>query len=158
MLFLIAFCTIVGLVRGAKQELYCLMIWTLGMFIAWFFSQNFALFLLKSITAPALRLGASFVALLTLTLTVGTVIKIMLGNTFRRDSLTLTQRLGGLVLGPVHGFAAVFALVLVAGLTPLPRERWWRESVFIPPFQVIVSAIKANSNSKLAHSINYSHG
>jgi membrane protein required for colicin V production len=147
--------TLIGVLRGFSQEVFSLVAWVIGIVVAWFFSQDFSIFLPKIISAPLLRLAASFVALIVITLVIAGVINMLLGESVKKTGLTLIDRLGGMLLGGVHGLVVVFVFVVVAGLTPLPKDRWWQESKFIPPFQSLASLVKSNSSSKLASSINY---
>ena len=111
--------------------------------------------MLKFINSPSTRLAASFVALVLITLFVGGVINMLLAGSLEKTGLTILDRLGGLFLGFGHGLIVAFALVIVAGLTPLPKDRWWQESKYLPPFQSLAILIKDNISTKLASSINY---
>jgi membrane protein required for colicin V production len=46
-------------------------------------------------------------------------------------------------------------LVLVAGLTPLPKATWWREALLAPPFETVVLAAKPWMPQELARRIGY---
>jgi membrane protein required for colicin V production len=41
----------------------------------------------------------------------------------------------GVVFGVARGAVIVGILVLLAGLTPLPSDPWWRESMLVPHFE-----------------------
>jgi membrane protein required for colicin V production len=41
----------------------------------------------------------------------------------------------GPIFGLLKGGAIVTVLVLLAGLTPLPQNAWWKQSVLLPRFQ-----------------------
>jgi membrane protein required for colicin V production len=152
---LLAIYSIVGIIRGYSQEMYSLIAWLIGMIIAWFFSQDFAILLLEVFASPATRLAASFIALILITLLVAGVINMLLAGSVKKIGLTFLDRLGGLALGFGHGVVVAFVLVVVAGLTSLPKDRWWQESKYLPPFQSVAILIKENISSKLANSINY---
>lgn len=152
---LIVIYTVGGLFRGLNRECYALMMWLVGLGVAWFFSKNFSIFLLKIIPSLSNRMAASFAALLGITLLIGGIINMLLGASAKKRGLTLVDCLGGALLGPMHGLLAVFVIVLVAGFTPLPNDRWWHESIYIPPFQTVIVKIKSLTSSELANSINY---
>jgi membrane protein required for colicin V production len=40
-----------------------------------------------------------------------------------------------MIFGITRGVIVVSLVVMLAGLTPLPEDTWWKESVLIPPFQ-----------------------
>lgn len=146
---------ICGIFRGFSQEFYSLVVWGVGIIVAWFFSQDFSIFLVKYFSSYLARLAASFLALILITLLMGGIINMLLGENVKKTDLTIVDRLGGMFLGVVHGWLVVFVLVVVAGLTSLPKDRWWQESKYIPPFQSLVIVLKGNISSKLAGYINY---
>jgi membrane protein required for colicin V production len=149
--------TLIGVIRGFNQEVFSIIVWFIGIIVAWFYSQYFAILLLKFISTSLTRLAASFVALIFITLVMGGIINVLLGESVKKTGLTFLDHLGGLILGFGHGLVVVFVMIVVAGLTPLPKDRWWQESKLIPPFQSLASLVKDNSSSKskLASSINY---
>lgn len=152
---LLAIHVVAGVIRGFSQEVFTLIAWVTGIFVAWFFSQEFAFFLLKVFSPPPVRLAASFVSLILITLMIGAIIKMLLAETVKKTGLNFLDRLGGLFLGFVHGLVVVFVLVVVAGLTPLPKDRWWQQSKYIPPFQSLAILAKDYIPSTVASSINY---
>jgi membrane protein required for colicin V production len=152
---LLAIYAIGGIIRGFSQEVYSLVVWILGFMVAWFFCQDFAVLFVKFFHSPSTRLAASFVALISITLAVCGVINSLLAGRVKKTGLTALDRLGGLLTGFVHGWVIVLILVVVAGLTPLPKDRWWQQSKYLPPFQSFAIFVKGKLSSKLARSINY---
>ncbi|WP_432740803.1 hypothetical protein [Methylobacter sp. G7] len=47
------------------------------------------------------------------------------------------ERFGKMVFGVVHGMVVVTVVIILAGLTPLPKAFWWTESATILPFQLL---------------------
>jgi membrane protein required for colicin V production len=45
--------------------------------------------------------------------------------------------------------------VLLAGLTALPKDAWWKESVFLPHFQVLAVEIRSLLPPDVASLFNY---
>lgn len=152
---LLAIYTVGGLIRGYSQELFSLMVWAIAISVAWFFSNDFVIFVTKIFPSPSTRLAASFIAMVFITLIVGWVINLLLTDRANPKGLSIMERLGGIILGSVHGLVVAFSLVVIAGLTPLPKERWWQESHFLPPFQTLAVIFRDNIPTKLAASINY---
>lgn len=152
---LLAIYTLIGVMRGFSQEVFSIIVWIIGIIVAWFFSQDFSILLVKFFGASLARLTASFAALIVITLTMGGIINMLLADAVKKTGLTFIDRLGGMLLGGVHGLVVVFAIVVMAGLTPLPKDRWWQESKYIPPFQSLASLVKGNIPSTVASSINY---
>jgi membrane protein required for colicin V production len=152
---LLAIYTLSGLIRGYNQEVFYLVVWVISIAIAWCFTNDFAIHLTTVFATLPTRLAASFVALTIITLMVGWLINLLLTDSSKSTGLTLIERLGGMILGLVHGLIVAFVLVLIAGLTPLPKESWWNESQFVPTFQTIAVLLRDNIPTKLAASINY---
>ncbi|WP_411725325.1 CvpA family protein [Methyloglobulus sp.] len=152
---LLAIHIVAGVIRGFSQEVFTLIAWVAGIFVAWLFSQDFAIFLLKVFSPPSARLAVAFVSLILITVVIGAIIKVLLAKAVKKTGLNFLDRLGGLLLGLVHGLVVVFVLVVVAGLTALPKDRWWQESKYIPPFQSLAILVKDNIPSTVASSINY---
>ena len=143
-----------GLIRGLNQEIYSVALWAIGFMVAWFFCQDFAVLLQKVFHTLSTRLAFSFLALVSITLGVGGIINWLL-KAGKKMGLTLLDRLGGLLAGAVHGWVIVLILVVVAGLTPLPKDGWWQQSKYLPPFQSIAILLKSTISTRLANSINY---
>jgi membrane protein required for colicin V production len=92
--------------------------------------------------------------LVLLTIVIGKVINWLLTEKNIRG-LSALDRIGGLFLGVVHGWILMIALVLVAGLTALPKDRWWRQSKYLPTLQAAAVTVKGTMDTKIASSINY---
>jgi membrane protein required for colicin V production len=71
-----------------------------------------------------------------ITLIVGGLIRMLLGESINKYDLTFMDYLGGMICGAAHGMFVVVVLVLLAGLTHLPNDLWWKESKLLPPFQI----------------------
>lgn len=56
--------------------------------------------------------------------------------------MSAIDRLLGGCFGLVRALILATLLVMGAGLTSLPKEEWWRESVFAPPLETVVIAGK----------------
>jgi len=56
--------------------------------------------------------------------------------------LSLSDRLLGVVFGAVRGLAIVLVLVVVGGMTSLPKEKWWADAYFSAPLETAVLAGK----------------
>ena len=49
----------------------------------------------------------------------------------------------------------VLVLVMLAGLTSLPNDLWWKESKLLPPFQISAIWLRDHIPSGLAEYIHY---
>jgi membrane protein required for colicin V production len=71
------------------------------------------------------------------------------------NRLTFMARFGGMLFGVVRGMVVVTVVVILAGLTPLPKDSWWTESTVIPPFQLLAVWLRDHLSLGLAETISY---
>jgi membrane protein required for colicin V production len=152
-LVFIAFIT--GFLRGFSLEFFSLVFWLLAIGVGLSFSREFSVFLESIISNPLPKIAASFLLLFLITLIVGSLIRVLLGESIKKTTLTFTDRLGGMIFGALHGMVVVVVLVMLAGLTALPDDLWWKESKLLPSFQVCVIWSRDHIPSGLAEYIHY---
>ncbi|MFN9738466.1 MAG: CvpA family protein, partial [Pseudomonadota bacterium] len=87
---------------------------------------------------------------------VGAVLMWLLRKAVRSTGLTGNDRLLGLLFGAARGVLLVTVLVVLAGLTPLPRDPWWAQSRLIPWFQGIAVGLAPHLPARLRDSIDFS--
>lgn len=140
-LAVIALSVVISLIRGFVREVISLAVWVAAFWIGIQFSDDVAVHLSDYIASPTLQLGAAFAALFVATLIVGAVINYIAGQLVGRTGLTGTDHYIGVIFGLVRGVAVVAVLVLAAGLTALPREPWWQDSLLTSQVQPWVCEI-----------------
>ena len=146
---------ITGFMRGFSLEVFSLVFWGLATGIGLSFSREFSVFLESTISNSLPKITASFTLLFLITLIVGILIRTLLGKAIIKTELTFTDRLGGMIFGVIHGMVVVVVLVMLAGLTALPDDLWWKESKLLPPFQVCAIWLRDHIPSGLAEYIHY---
>jgi len=144
-----------GLLRGFTKEVFSLVFWILAIWVSLMFSREFSGFLESTISHPSARMVASFVALFAITLSLGGLIGFLLSVLAKKTGLTFMDRFGGMVFGGVRGMIVVTVVVILAGLTPLPKDSWWTESTLIPPFQLLAVWLRDHLSSGMAEYISY---
>ena len=144
-----------GMLRGFSLEIYSLLLWILATGVGLILSRGFSVFLEASISDTVPKIAASFALLFLITLIVGFVIRMILGESFKTDNLTFLDYLGGMIFGIVHGMLLVVILVMLAGLTALPDDLWWKDSKLLPPYQTSAIWLRDHIPSGLAEYINY---
>jgi membrane protein required for colicin V production len=102
--------------------------------VAVLFSDGAANVLSRWIELPSVRLIVGFVVLFLVTLLLGGLVSYTVGKLVDKTGLSGTDRVVGVVFGLLRGVAIVAVLVLLAGLTPLPKDPWWSESLLLPRF------------------------
>jgi len=128
---------LISLVRGFVREAISLAALLLAVWVASQFSSHVAQLLEGKISVPSVRVGVAFGILFVVTLLAGGLVNYLAGMLVNKAGMSGTDRMLGLLFGILRGVAIVTLLVLVAGLTPLPKDPWWHESQFLGHFQTL---------------------
>lgn len=152
---LIVISLFIGLLRGLIKEAFSLVIWILAIWIGLTFSREFSVFLESMISYPSARIASAFAILFVITLILGGLISFLLNELVKKTGLTGTDRFLGMIFGIGRGLVVVAIIIMLAGLTPLPEDSWWKESVLIPPFQTLAVWLRDHIPSGLASYVNY---
>lgn len=126
---------LIGIWRGFVKEALSLTAWILAIWVAYTFSERLGVFFEPHIATPSVRLGVAFAALFVATLLITAVVNFLINKLVASTGLTGTDRMLGIVFGIVRGAAIVTIIVMLAGLTPIPQDPWWSESLFMDHFQ-----------------------
>ena len=119
---------LVGVIRGFIQEAFSLAVWATAFLVAFQYSGAVALQLEEHIALPSVRTSLAFAGLFLAVLLVGGLLTFLVGKLVEKTGLSGTDRLLGGVFGGLRGLILVLVLMLVAGLTPVPRDPWWQQS------------------------------
>ncbi len=144
-----------GLWRGVVSELLALAAWVAAFFAARAWAPEVGEWFGRWIADGALRQAAGFAAVFLGVLVVFGVARLVVSLLLRAVGLGLIDRLLGGMFGIVRGALVLLAAVLVGGMTPLPKEVWWREAVLAPPMETAVIAAKPWLPPELAKRIRY---
>ena len=152
---LVLISAIIGFLRGFIKEAFALCTWVVAVGVAWQYSRDFAVLLQKVISHPAARIATAFGLVFFMTLILGGLISFILNHLIEKTGLSGTDRLLGLLFGVLRGAVLVSIMVMLAGVTPLPQDPWWKQSLLIPPFQSFAVWLKDHIPSDLAGYIHY---
>ena len=75
--------------------------------------------------------------LFVMALVVSATVNFFAARLVQRTGLTRMDRFLGVIFGFLRGAVLVSILVLIAGLTTLPKEPWWGDSFFLFRFEAI---------------------
>lgn len=131
----LAVSVVLGFIRGAVQEVFSLGSWIGAFLIARAFSPAVSAHLAGGIESPTLRLLASFVVVFLLSLALFILLAWALSQLVKSLGLGPVDRALGIAIGALRGGLIAVLLVLVAGLTPLPGEAFWRNAMLSPPLE-----------------------
>lgn len=133
----------VSLMRGFLREVLSLIGWVAAFWVAIAFSGEAAALLEAHVSAPSVRHAIAFAALFVGVLLLSGVVLRLMGLLVEKTGLSGTDRTLGILFGVLRGVVIAGLLVLLAGLTPLPRDPWWSQSVFLPHFERVANEIRA---------------
>ena len=154
-LVIIAVSALISVWRGFVKEALSLAALILAFWLALGFQQALANWLAPYIEAPSLRLIAAFAIIFVVTLILGGVVNYLAGQLVKKSGLSGTDRFLGVLFGLARGVLLVAILVLLAGLTQLPQDPWWKDSVFIVHFQDMALWIKGFLPADIQKEIRY---
>ncbi len=152
---LIVISSLIGLLRGFIKEAFSLVIWVVAIWIGLTFSREFSVFLEPMIPYPSARMASAFAALFFVTLILGALVNYLLSELVKKTGLTGSDRFAGMIFGVARGLVVVAIIIMLAGLTPLPEDSWWKESILIPPFQALAVWLRDHIPSGMAGYVNY---
>ena len=119
---------LVGTLRGFIKEVFSLAVWAAAFLVAFQYSGALAMTLESHIELPSVRTSLAFAGLFLAVLLVGGLITYLIGKLVEKTGLSGTDRLLGGVFGALRGLILILVLMLVAGLTPVPKDPWWQQS------------------------------
>ena len=152
---IVAISAVMGLFRGFVKEAFALVLWVVAVWVASQYSREVSVLLQSTISYPSARVAAAFAVLFFATLILGGMISFLLSQLIERTGLTGSDRLLGMLFGIGRGAVLVSILVMLAGITPLPEDPWWKKSLLIPPFQALAVWLKTHMPTGLADYIHY---
>ena len=128
--------------RGFIREALSLAGWIAAFWMAIAFSGKGAVWLEGYVTVPSVRVGIAFAVLFIGVLLLCGIALRLAGVLVDRTGMSGTDRTLGIVFGVLRGIVITGLLVLLAGLTPVPRDPWWSQSAFLPHFVELASEIR----------------
>ena len=129
---------LVGALRGFIKEVFSLLVWAAAFFVAYHYGGDVAALMENAVTLPSARTAMGFTGLFVAVLLVGGLLNYLLGRLVEGTGLSGTDRLLGGLFGAARGLLLVVAILLVAGLTPIPADPWWKESPTIARMMPLV--------------------
>ena len=145
---------VIGLIRGLIKELVNLAGWAAAFVLSSMFGGPVAKMMPESL-GPMLSSLLAYLAIFIGTLLVASLIAMLLSLLAKSAGLGATNRSLGAVFGALRGLLVLLALVLLGGLTPLPKEPFWRDAMFSGPIETAVVAIRPWLPEGLAQRVKY---
>lgn len=152
---IVAMSAVMGLWRGFIKEAFALALWLVAVCVATQYTREVTALIPTTISYPPARSATAFSLLFFATLLLGGLIRFVLSQLIEKAGLTASDRILGMLFGVARGAVLVAILVMLAGITPLPEDPWWKKSLLIPPFQAFAVWLKTHMPNGLADYIHY---
>ena len=151
---ILGFSLLVGVLRGLLRERVMLIVWIAAFVLATAFSGRLTPMIPESL-GPLLASLLAYVLIFIAVLVGAGFIALLLTMLAKSAGLGLLNRLMGAGFGVLRGLIVVLALVLVAGLTPLPKEPFWKNAISSGAFETAIVAVRPWLPDELGRRIKY---
>jgi membrane protein required for colicin V production len=131
---IIAVSAVISIVRGFVREVLSLVAWVAAFWVALTFSHRGAEYLTDYVQNPSVREATAFVVLFLATLLIVALVNYFIVQLVEKTGISGTDRFLGMIFGLARGVLIVALLVLLAGLTSIPKEPWWNQSTLLDHF------------------------
>ena len=142
--------TSISFLRGFMREILSLIAWIAAVWVAVVFTPQLSQLLVEQIPNESIRVLVAFIGLFIATLIVGALVNFFIGQLVKKTGFSGTDRMIGLIFGLARGGVIVAVLVLIAGLTQIPNEAWWKGSMLVQHFQPLAAWLGSNLPSDIS--------
>ncbi|MGH8649768.1 MAG: CvpA family protein [Burkholderiales bacterium] len=154
-LVIIGISVVYGVFRGLVREVLALLAWVASFLLANLLAPDAAKLLPQAIASEEIRLLVSFVAVFIVVLVGSSVLAILASKLVKVVGLGPADRVVGGIFGLARGLLLVMILVLLAGLTSLPRQSAWSGAALKGPLEACAEYIKTWLPADLSKRIRY---
>lgn len=154
-LVIVGISILLGVLRGLVREVLSLVAWVAAFLVANLLAPETAKLLPQAMAGEEIRLLLSFVGVFIVVLIGLSVLAILASKLVKIVGLGPADRVVGGVFGLARGVLVVMILVLLAGLTALPRQPVWRNGILSGPLETFAGHIKAWLPADLSNRIRY---
>jgi membrane protein required for colicin V production len=133
----------IGVWRGLVREVLALVAWVGAFLLANLLAPEVAKLLPKAMASEEIRLLVSFVIVFIVALVGLSVLAILASKIVKVVGLGPADRAVGGVFGLTRGVLVVMILVLLAGLTSVPRQSAWRDAALRGALEAAAETVKA---------------
>jgi membrane protein required for colicin V production len=144
-----------GIWRGFVREIISLAGWVLAFLAANAAAGPLGEALPTSISSPEVRVLVAYLVVFVFTLSIATLVGMLLARLLKAAGLGGLDRTLGGVFGLARGLVFLLAFTILAGLSSLPRQPAWRESVAAGMLTRTVLQLKPWLPPRLADRLRY---
>ena len=156
-LLIVGASVLLSVMRGFVREVLALLAWMIAFVAAALLSGMVAASLTSVVASEPLRALAAFVLVFFATLIAVSLIAMTASSLTKKAGLGVEDRLLGSVFGLARGLLVVTLLVLIAGLTSLPRQPAWSDAMLSPPLEALAGSVKPWLPQIVSRNLTYDH-
>jgi membrane protein required for colicin V production len=146
---------VISVLRGLVKEVLSLLAWLVAFIVANRYGADMAALLPAAVPAGTTRLVVGFAILFIGTILLGALVNLAIAHIIRALGLSIVDRGLGGVFGLARGVLIVMTLVILAGLTELPRQPVWRDAVLSGVAESAVRSVKPWLPDEWARRVNF---
>lgn len=155
LLFVLIASVLISTMRGLVKEILSLLGWVVAFIVANAFGTQLAPMLPAVIPGEAGRLILAYVALFLGVRILMGLAAMAIGAVIAASGLSLADRgLGGL-FGLARGIVIVLAVVILCGMTSIPKQAFWRDALLSPLAESGARTLKPFLPAALAEYVRY---
>ncbi len=154
-LFIVACSIIIGVMRGLVKEVFSLVGWVVALVVANMFVEPMAGWLPQAIPGVPIRLIIAFIVLfIAVRLLIG-LLSMTVASVVKASGLSSVDRGLGALFGLLRALIIVTVVVLLCGLTAIPRQPFWRDAMLSRVAELIVISIQPLLPSDFARRVQF---
>lgn len=154
-LFVLIASIVISTLRGLVKEILSLVSWVVAFVVANMYGAQLAPMLPELVPGETLRLILAFIALFIGVRLLMALLMMAVDALIKAGGLSLADRgLGGL-FGLARGVIFVLAAVIVAGMTDLPKQDFWKNALLSPIVETGVRTVKPFLPAALSQHVNF---
>ena len=141
-IFILVCSIVISTMRGLVKEILSLASLIVSLVVANMYGEALAQLLPTVIPGSVTRLIVAFIALFVGVRLLMWLLTMALDSLIKASGLSIADRgLGGL-FGLARGLVIILAVVLVCGMTAIPKQAFWTEAIFSPLAETAARTVK----------------
>jgi len=132
---------VLSIIRGFVREALSIAGWIIAFIAAGAYASYLEPFMPSAIGGESLRILIAFILVFLAALLITALITMVLSALIKGVGLGFIDRLLGSVFGFLRAFVIVMLLVLIAGLTAIPKQPFWQQAVLSRSLEVVAMQI-----------------
>ena len=154
-LIIIGLSVLLGVIRGLVREVLSLAAWVVAFVASSLFGGWLADALPAEMGTVELRLLAGYGGVFLVALVLMSIAAMLASKLVKAAGLGVEDRVLGVLFGAARGMLVVMGLVLLAGLTALPKQAAWRGALLSAPLETLAAQVKQWLPDYLSQRIRY---